>query len=187
MSFQQDAQKSIRAFQKFSCPALKKFFGENAQIHSYEGSDNPAERELDLKFGVDGVVTDGEGWAHFYASRCSFGFYYGTFTVRGFRPSGTATEIDKLRHGQKVDEPKPEYTIQCYVNFDGRGAVVGICDTVELYQWIVRHKPEMQYNHSDHVGFYPVKFSAIDSVRVFYVDSYGNIIDVTATVKASAA
>lgn len=191
MDIKSDMKKSVRAFKKFTVHATKAHFGDDAQIHSYEGSDNPAERELDLKFGIDGVVTNGEGWAHFYASRVQFlkygGLSFNTFTVRGFRPSGTATEIDKLRHGQKVDEPKPEYHIQAYVDGDGRGAVVGICETVELYQYIERHKPEMQYNRSDHVGFYPVKFSAIDGVRVFYVAESGNVTDITAKVKASAA
>lgn len=185
-----DAAKSLRAFEKFSCHALKKFFGDDAQIHSYENSDNPAERDLDLNFGIDGFVVDSEGWAHNYASRVQFlkcgGLSFNTFTVRGFRPSGAKTEIDKLRHGQKVDEPKPEYHIQAYVDFGGRGAVVGIVETVELYQWITRNKPPLKTNR-DGTKFYAVEFNALDGVRVFYVDESGNVTDITAKVKAAAA
>ena len=188
MSYQKkDGEKSIRFFEKFAVHAIKAHFGGDALIHSYEDSNNPVEHELDLKFGIDGVIVGGDGWSHNYASRVQFGKPYNTFTLRGYRPSGAATEIDKLRRGQQIDEPKPEYHIHTYVDSDGRGAVVGICETVELYQWIHRHKPEMIYNRQGDAGFFAVDFAALDSVRVFYVDSYGNVRDVTERVKMSAA
>lgn len=184
MDIKSDMKKSVRAFEKFTAHAIKAHFGGDAQIHSYEDSNDPSERELDLNYGIDGVIVDGEGWAHNYASRVQFvkygGWSYDTFTVRGFRPSGAATEIDKLR---QVGTPKPEYHIQTYVDYDKRGAVVGIAETVELYQWITRNKPPLITNR-DGTKFYAVEFSAIDSVRVFYVDERGNVTDITAFTAA---
>ena len=183
MCYKNDAERSIRLFGKFSRYALNRHFGGNAQIRSFEGSDNPAERDLDLKHGIDGVVVTADGWTHKYASRVQFGVYHGTFTIRGYRPSGTATEIHKLR---RVDELKPDYHVQTYVDSDGRGAVVGICETAELMQYIDRHKPAMKFTHNGGQGFYPVPFADLATVRVFYVDERGNVTDVTAKIKASA-
>ena len=183
MDIQSDMKKSIRAFKKFTVHALKAHFGDDAQIHSYENSNDPVERELDLSHGIDGVVVDGAGYHHFYASRVQFGAPYNTFTVRGFRPSGAATEIDKLR---QVGTPKPECHVQTYVDFGGRGAVVGIAETVELYQWITRNKPTLITNRSDGTKFYAVEFSAV-ACRVFYVNDSGSVTNITAKIKASAA
>lgn len=183
MCFKSDADRSIRAFNKFTRHVLNHFFDSNKMIRNFEGSNNPAERDLDRKHGIDGFVVDRDDWARYFASRISFVTGYNTFTVRGYRPSGTATEIHKIG---RVDEPKPEYHVQTYVDGDSRGAVVGIAETVELYRYIHRHKPEMRFNHSDGVGFYPVPFADIATVRVFYVDERGNVTDVTAKIKASA-
>ena len=170
-----DAAKSIRAFQKFGVPALKQIFGGDAQIHSYEGSNDPVERELDLNHGIDGVIVDGEGWAHNYASRVQFlkygGLSFNTFTIRTRRPSGAKTEIDKM---QAVDEPTSAIHVQTYVDGDGRGAVVGIAGTAEVKQAVYRYKPETKYNRSDNVGFAAIDFYKVEGVRVFYVDESGN-------------
>lgn len=184
MCFKSDAVRSIRAFDKFSRHALNRHFGGNALIRSFEGSDNPAEQNLDMNHGIDGVVVTADGWTHNFASRCSFVQGFNTFTVRGYRPTGTPTEFDKIG---RVEEEKPEFTAQCYVDSDGRGAVVGIAETVEIYQYIDRHKPAMRFNHRDGVGFYAVPFSELATAKIYYVDACGNVTDVTAKIKASAA
>lgn len=177
-----DARKSVAAFKKFTVSAIRTFFGEDATIHSFEDSANPLERELDRKHGVDGVITDGDGWTHNYASRVTFKPQYQNFTVRGYRPSGTKTEIDKI--GQ-VDEPKPEFHIHTCVGSDGRGALVAIDETVELYQYIERYKPGMRYNRQDGVGFYPVDFKPLANVKIYHVDASGNAEEITAKFKAA--
>ena len=175
-----DARKSVVTFRKFTTLAIKAHFGDDATIHSYEDSENPDERKRDLYNAIDGIVIDSEGWTHNFASRVTFKPQYQNFTVRGYRPSGTKTEIDKI--GQ-VDEPKPEISIQTCV--DERGAVVAIAETVELYRFIERYKPAMRFNHYDGVGFYPVPFASLASVRVFYVDASGNVTNITATFTAA--
>ena len=184
MCFKSDAERSIRAFDKFTRHALNRHFGGNKLIRSFEGSQDPVERELDLKHSIDGVIVTADDWAHYFASRVQFGKYYGTFTVRGYRPTGTPTEIHKLR---REEGAKPEFHVQTYVDGDGRGAVVGIAETVEIYQYIDRHKPAMRFNHRDGVGFYAVPFSELATAKIYYVDACGNVTDVTAKIKASAA
>lgn len=188
MDIKSDAQKSIRAFKKFTVHAIKARFGDNAQIRSYEGSKDPAERDLDLNHGIDGVIVDGEGYHHFYASRVQFlkygGLSFNTFTIRTRRPSGAKTEIDKM---QAVDEQTSAIHVQTYVDGDGRGAVVGIAGTAEVKQAVYRYKPETKYNRSDNVGFAAIDFYKVEGVRVFYVDESGNVTDITAKVKAAAA
>ena len=130
MCFEKDAAKSVAAFEKFSAPVLKQFFGGDAQIHSYESSENPDEREFDLNYGIDGYAVDGDGDIHFYASRVQFGLKYETFTLRACRPSGTMTEIDKIRAAQKNHLPTPDYHVQTCVDKEGRGAAVAIVMTV---------------------------------------------------------
>jgi len=176
MCFKTDSEKSRRAFDKFTRHALNRHFVGNKLIRSFEGSQDPVERELDLKHSIDGVIVTADDWAHYFASRVQFGKYYGTFTIRGYRPSGTATEIHKLC---RVDEPKPDYHVQTYVDSDGRGAVVGICETAELMQYIDRHKPAKRRNGQDGVGFYAVPFSELATAKIYYVDACGNVTDVT--------
>lgn len=177
-----DARKSVAAFRKFTEYAIRAHFGANAKIRSFEDSANTDEHERDLKYGIDGVITDGEGWTHNYASRVTFKPQYQNFTVRGYRPSGTKTEIDKI--GQ-VDEPKPEFHIHTCVGSDGRGALVAIDETVELYQYIERYKPGMRYNRQDGVGFYPVDFKPLANVKIYHVDASGNAEEITAKFKAA--
>lgn len=186
MGFEQDAQKSRVGFEQFTRHALAKFFGGDAQIHSYEGSNDPVERELDLNHGIDGVIVDGEGWAHNYASRVQFlkygGLSFNTFTIRTRRPSGAKTEIDKM---QAVDEPTSAIHVQTYVDGDGRGAVVGIAGTAEVKQAVYRYKLKPKTNHSDDVEFVAVDFDKVEGVRVFYVDASGNAEEITAKFKAA--
>ena len=184
MCFEKDAEKSRRAFDKFTRHALNRHFDGNKLIRSFEGSQDPVERELDIKHGCDGGIVDRDNWAHYFASRVQFGKYYGTFTVRGYRPTGTATEIHKLR---REEGAKPEFHVQTYVDSDGQGAVVGIVETIELVQYIDRHKPEMKFARDGGQGFYPVPFADLAGIRVYYVDACGNVTDVTAKIKASAA
>ena len=171
-----DARKSVAAFRKFTTLAIKAHFGDDATIHSYENSENPDEHKRDLYNAIDGVIVDSDGWTHNYASRVTFKPQYQNFTVRGYRPSGTKTEIDKI--GQ-VDEPRPEFSIQTCVDGDRRGAVVAIAETVELYQYIERYKPGMRYNRQDGVGFYPVDFKPLANVKIYRVDASGNVEEIT--------
>lgn len=179
---ERDVRKSVAEFKKFTVAAIRAYFGDDATIRSFEDSANTDEHERDLKYGIDGVITDGEGWTHNYASRVTFKPQYQNFTVRGYRPSGAKTELDKIG---RVDEPKPEFHIHTCVGSDGRGALVAIDETVELYQYIERYKPGMRYNRQDGVGFYPVPFAPLNGVRVFYVDASGCVEEITAKFKAA--
>ena len=176
LSYQKkDGEKSIRFFEKFAVHAIKAHFGGDALIHSYEDSNNPVEHELDLKFGIDGVIVGGDGWSHNYASRVCRAQGYLTFTVRAERLSGTKTELAKLR---QVDTPKPEFHIQAYV--DGHGAIVGIAERVEILRTIAHGKATTTRNRSDGTEFKAVKFVDVEGCRIYRVDNSGNVIDLTA-------
>lgn len=176
MCFEKDAEKSRRAFDKFTRYALNRHFDGNKLIRSFEGSQDPVERELDIKHSIDGVIVDRDNWAHYFASRALTAQGFLTFTVRGDRPTGTATEIHKIR---RVGEPKPEYHVQTYVDSDGQGAIVGIVETIELVQYIDRHKPAKRRNGQDGVGFYAVDFvePELATAKVYYVGASGNVTD----------
>ena len=179
--FIEDAAFSVAGFKKFSVHAIKAHFGDDALIHSYEDSNNPVDRELDLKFGIDGVIVDGDDWSHNYASRVCRAQGYPTFTVRAERLSGTKTELAKLR---QVDTPKPEYHIQAYV--DEHGAIVGIAERVEILRAIAHGKATTTRNRNDGTEFKAVKFVDVEGCRIYRVDISGNVVDVTADYAATA-
>lgn len=180
MCFKSDAERSIRLFDKFSRHALNRHFGGNAQILPTENHSNLVEEILDMKAGIDGIILNREGEIFFYASRVQFGRNYESFSLRGYRPSGKATEFAKLKRASKTCAPMPTFHVQAFVDSDEKSATVAIVPTIDLVQYAERHKPEMKHAHNGGEGFIAVPWRELDRVKIYRVDASGLGEDVTA-------
>lgn len=161
MCFNQDAERSCCAFDKYVTPVLR--YALNAvKILPTERHKNELEAELDRNAGIDGLIVNSDGWTFGYSSRVQFGTNYGAFSVRRSRPSGVKTEFDKLCNPLQT---KPTYHIQTFVV--NEQAVIGVVETVELVQYISKH-PNQWRKTSDGETFYYVPFDEV-AAKVYCV------------------
>lgn len=187
MCYSEDAKKSRVAFAKFSTPALKKFFGDSAQILPTENQASEVEKALDF-VGIDGLIAMRDGTAYFYASRVQFVRVHNfkSFSLRSYRPSGAATEFAKLQRAKKNYSAMPAYHIQTFVNTDEQTATVGIVKTIDLLRYVEEKKPETRHTSSGE-EFYVIPWRELKKVKVYRVDANGNNVeDLTADYLASA-
>ena len=183
MTFEQDAAKSIAAFNRFSAPALQKCFGNDAQIFSFENHNNRVEEILDTMASIDGIIAV-EGVAYFYSSRVQFGTCYENFTLRGWRPSGATTEMAKLKRAAKIHAPMPTFTVQSFVDSDGLSATVGVAKTIDLIRYAENHNVEEKVTSTGE-RFFVIPWFELERVKVYRVDASGNVTEITATFTAA--
>ena len=185
MDIKSDMQKSVRAFNKFTVHALKQIFGGDMMIIPTENHDSKIEKVLDCSACVDGLIVTSDGAIYPYASRVQFGQNYNDFTLRGERPNGTKTELEKLQQARKKDSLMPKFHIQTFVNADEQSATVGVTYTGELLNYCDKFNPATAFNHSDGVKFCFVGFDSVDRKKVFRVDCFGFVEDLTADFAAA--
>ena len=154
---QQDADKSIRGFEKFVKPVLKARFG-TSKIFSTERHDSELETEIDRNAGIDGVIVDADGWTFGYSSRVQFGTNYASFSIRRSRPSGKPTEWDKLNNPLQT---KPSYHIHCFVDENEQAATVAIIETAELVKYVHEHLDQWRVTSDGEETFYYAPFAEV--------------------------
>lgn len=177
MCYKDDAEKSCVGFEQFSRHAMQHFFGNGAQIHSFENHANEAEKAFDCA-GIDGFIIR-DGMVYFFASRVQFGRNYQSFSIRGYRPTGAKTEFTKLQQAIEKCEPMPTYHVQCFVAADEQAATVAVARTIDLVQYVENHNAEKRRTSTGE-EFFVVPFSAIERIRIYRVGVGGYVEDVTA-------
>ena len=165
-----DAEKSLRGFEKFTTPAMKFAFGAKAIVPT-ERHETELETLLDRHAGIDGFIVTVDGWTFSYASRVQFGKNYGAFTIRRSRPSGATTEYDKLKNPLQM---KPSVHVQTFIDNDS--AIVAIVPTIELLKFISEHQDQWRKTR-DGETFYFVPFNDV-AAKIYLVDSGGQVTDV---------
>ena len=169
--FNTDAEQSLRAFNKFTRPAVLAL--KVKYILSTERQDSELATLLDMKAGVDGVLLTDDGQIFNYASRIQFGVNYGAFSIRRSRPTGTPTEYKKLLRAQKTGAAMPFVHIQTFVAEDEQSAVVAIALTSNLLQYVDKHQDKWRKT-SDGETFYYIPFEDV-AAQIYYVNSNGNV------------
>lgn len=182
MCFKTDAAKSFVSFEQFSRHAMQHFFGDGAQIRSFENHANEVEKALDFA-GIDGMIVTRDGTTYFYASRVQFR-HYQSFSIRGYRPAGTTTEFAKLQQAIEKHEPMPTYHVQCFVDADEQAATVAVARTIDLVQYVENHNAEKRRTSTGE-EFFVVPFSAIERIRIYRVGVGGYVEDLTADYSAA--
>ena len=170
--FHDDMTRSRRAFEKFVAPVLREALNAATILPTEptaDGYENDLAAELDRRAGIDGMFVDTNGWLLSYASRVQFGQNYGTFTIRRSRPTGSATEFEKLVHARQVQAPMPTFHIQCYA--DGQGATVAIVETLELLRYVYKHRDQWRRADGGET-FYVAPFADV-AAQVYRVDADG--------------
>ena len=172
--FQFDSQRSRRAFEKFVAPVLREALNAATILPTEptaDGYESDLAAELDRRAGIDGMFVDTNGWLLSYASRVQFGQNYGTFTIRRSRPTGSATEFEKLLHARQMQAPMPTFHIQCYVDADGQGATVAIVETLELLRYVYKHRDQWRRADGGET-FYYCSFDDV-AAQIYRVDADG--------------
>ena len=172
MCYKQDADKSIRGFEKFVKPVLKARFG-TSKIFSTERHDSELATLLDQNAGIDGFLVDDNGWTIPFASRVQFGTNYVSFSIRRSRPSGATTEYDKLNNPRQI---KPSYHVQTFVKPDEKSAAVAIVETTDLLRYIYKHPDQWRPNKDGETFFY-IPWSKLENARLYSVQADGQIVD----------
>ena len=172
MCYKQDADKSIRGFEKFVKPVLQARFGAK-KILPTERHENELETEIDRNAGIDGVIVDSDGWTFGYSSRVQFGTNYVSFSIRRSRPSGAKTEFDKLNNPQQI---KPSYHVQTFVKDDEKSAAVAIVETTDLLRYIYKHPDQWRPNKDGETFFY-IPWRELENARLYSVHADGQIVD----------
>lgn len=166
-----DAQKSIRAFEKFTAPTLRHALGA-VVVKTMERHESQYEKDMDFAC-IDGVIVDTDGWTIRYASRVQFGTNYETFTVRRTRPSGENTEYAKLCKAWRLQKPMPRYHVHTYVNKGEQFATVAITETFELLRYIKNHQNQWRTAPTGET-FYYIPFAEV-AAQVYRVSASGHI------------
>lgn len=180
-----DAVASLKDFHKFSAHAVNEFFGGNVHILPTENQANELEKILDFA-GIDGFIVTRDGTAYPYASRVQkTKVNYQSFSLRGYRPSGTATEFAKLKKARKTGAAMPTFTIQAFVDADEKAATVAVAYTIELVRYVETHDAEKRRTATGE-EFFVVPWRELTSVRIYRVSDNGNAADVTADFSATA-
>lgn len=169
-----DAKRSLRAFDKFTRPALMTS-PKVRTILTTELQNNALATALDTKAGVDGLIVTDDGQIFNFASRVQFGKNHATFSIRRSRPTGTPTEFNKLLRAQKNGAAMPFVHIQTFVAEDEQSAVVAIAPTRNLISYIANHADQWRKNFSGET-FYFAPWQELNGVRIFHVDNSGNAV-----------
>lgn len=157
MCYKQDADKSIRGFEKFVKPVLKTRFG-TGKIFSTERHDSELATLLDQNAGIDGVIVDSDGWTYSFSSRVQFGKNFAAFSIRRTRKSGAITEWDKLNNPLQT---KPSYHIHCFVDENEQAATVAIIETAELVKYVHEHLDQWRVTSDGEETFYYAPFDEV--------------------------
>ena len=168
-----DAEKSLRGFEKFTAPAIKFAFGAKTIVPT-ERHETELEILLDRQ-GIDGLIVTVDGWTFSYASRVQFGKNYGAFTIRRSRPSGVATEYDKLKNPLQM---KPTYHVQTFIDNDSAAnsaATVAVVPTLELMKYVNEHQDQWRKTR-DGETFYFVPFNDV-AAKIYRIDSDGHVFE----------
>lgn len=173
--FNTDAEQSLRAFDKFTRPALMTS-SKVKNILTTELQDSALATALDTKAGVDGIIVTDDGQIFNFASRVQFGKNYKAFSIRRTRPTGEMTEFSKLTRAQKTGAAMPFVHIQTFVAEDNQSAVVAIAPTRNLISYIVNHADQWRKNFSGET-FYFAPWQELNGVRIFHVDNNANAIE----------
>ena len=183
-NFKNDAALSICASKKFAEPALKCFFGEDAQITSTEEHSSRAEEILDQNAGIDCLVAT-ENAVYPVALRVQFGRCWATTTIRRSRPSGAQTEYAKIAHATEFDALKVHYHCHCYVDSDGRSATVGVAWTSGVMDVVRANPSRWRENPDDGTTFFFAPWLEVKRLKVYRVTADGHIEDITADYTAA--
>lgn len=162
MCFNQDAERSCCAFDKYVTPVLR-YALNAAKILPTERHNSELAAILDRDAGIDGIIINADDWTFGYSSRIQFGTNYESFSIRRSRPSGAKTEYDKLLNPLQT---KPSYHVQTFVLKDEQ-AVIGVVETVELVRYISEHLNQWRKT-SDGETFYYVPFDEV-AAKVYCV------------------
>ena len=171
--FNTDAKRSLRAFDKFTRPALMTS-PKVKNILTTELQDSDLATTLDLQAGIDGLIVTNDGQIFNFASRVQFGKNYEAFSIRRSRPTGTTTEFSKLARAQKTGAAMPFVHIQSFIADDEQSAIVGIAPTRNLISYIGDHGDQWRENYSGET-FYFVPWSELKGVCIFQVDACGAV------------
>ena len=175
MTFIKDSQRSCRAFDKFTAPVLREALNARTILPTEPTIDgvysNNLAAELDRRAGIDGMFVDTDGWLLSYASRVQFGQNYGTFTIRRSRPTGSATEFEKLLHARQMQAPMPTYHVQTFVDSDEQGATVAVVETLSLLRYVFKHRDQWRRTDSGET-FYFASFADV-AAQIYRVDADG--------------
>lgn len=138
---------------------LKDEFFSCEEIYSAEDSDNPALKAFDIYSGVDLIVRK-KGHLFGVASRMQPLGSFDTFTIREKRYTGAKTELEKRKEAIEIGAIYPKWTMQGYYEKPSTITSLGICKTVDLYEFIDKYPDLVQRRYSDNV-FLVVKWSAM--------------------------
>lgn len=176
--FIKDAERSINATEKFAAPALKQFFGSDAQIFSIENHNSRVEEILDRDAGIDSLVLTGRG-VYPVALRAQFGKCWATTTIRRSRPSGSKTEYEKITHATEFDALKVNYHCHIYVASDGLSATVGVAWTNGVMDIVRANPSRWQKNPEDGTTFFFAPWIEVKQLKVYRVDASGHVEEIT--------
>lgn len=149
-----ESSKVLQANKRF----LQNDFLKCDEIFSAEDSNHPALKAFDIYSGVDLVIKK-KGHLFGIASRMQTG-RYNTFTIRKERHTGVKTELEKRKEAIKIGAIYPKWTMQGYYEKPNTITSLGICKTVDLYEFIDKYPDLVQRRYSDN-AFLVVKWSAM--------------------------
>ncbi|MDY6776349.1 hypothetical protein ACEU6E_10775 (plasmid) [Halorutilales archaeon Cl-col2-1] len=172
MSFSDDLKSSANAFEKVVYPEIEGEIDGN-EIIPVENvhTESDVQKLLDTRAGIDALVRDEKGRLYGVASRVQYGADWGSFTVRGFRSSGSKTEYRKRIEEIEGDKHAiyPYYTCQAYVK-EGRLLNAAVCKTQDLIEYI---------DQGDYQQDYDVKICNKDgdSLQTLFVVFWGDFVE----------
>lgn len=165
MGYQEDATKSLWAFDNAITPALHSMGVK--EVYSTETHDNALAKFLDQETGIDAMIVTPNDATHPVACRTQFGKCYGSFTLRRSRPSGAPTEYDKIKKAKQADSLRPKYHIQAYIT--GDKATVAMANTDDIVAYADAHPCEW-LKTQDGETFFVIPWRKLDKVKIEYVD-----------------
>lgn len=147
-----ESSKVLQANERF----LQNDFLKCDKIFSAEDSDHPALKAFDIYSGVDLVIKK-KGHLFGIASRMQIG-RYNTFTIRKERYTGAKTELEKRKEAIKIGAIYPKWTMQGYYSKPHKINSIGICKTVDLFEFVDNYPHLLETKASDNY-FLTVKWS----------------------------
>lgn len=183
MDFKSDLKQSIGDFQKFGVPAVKAFFGGDAQIVPTETQDDNLKKMLDFA-GIDYLVKCARG-LYPVAARMQHGKCYAATSIRRSRPNESMTEYEKITRARQYGALAAQYHIHGFITDDEQSAFVAISTTDEVLSVIKLNPSRWRTNWTDGVTFFFAPWTECKNLRVYRVTVDGNVEDVTAEYSAA--
>ena len=166
MNVKQEIARSADHFQRIVWPNLSPLLGGGNVIPVETVTDSRMAQILDQLGGVDIWYVNQEQIFPI-ASRVQYGDRaWNTFTIRYARPSGAATEYDKRLRSIRNGSLYPRWTIQAYVDDEGRLLTAAAVDTKHLIEVAAEHLDQVRDNPADDVKFLYVHWHQCDPTQI---------------------